>query len=92
MDLEDVLELSGLGLLFGGLEIVGAVLSIVLVLVLIVGLVAVFLWLDFGALQLVVVLGLMIIAALLGGLGGMKIERARRGFTDKYSGDINDWI
>lgn len=92
MDPEDLLELGGLGVLVGGLEVAGAILSIVLVLGLVAGLVAAFLWLDFGALQLVAVLGLIVAAALLGGIGGMKIERARRGFTDKYSSEIRDWM
>jgi hypothetical protein len=91
MDLEDVLEFGGLGLLFGGFEIAGAILGIGLALVLITGLVAAFLLLDTGVLQLVAVLGLMCITALLGGLAGMKVERARQRVTDTYDSEIKDW-
>ncbi len=92
MDFEDVFELGGLGLLFGGLEIVGAALSIVLLLVFIAGIVAAFLWLDFGVLQSVTVLGLLVIATVLGGLGGIKLEQTRRRLTDTHSMEITDWM
>ncbi|ERG91376.1 MAG: hypothetical protein J07HQW1_01410 [Haloquadratum walsbyi J07HQW1] len=90
MDFEDVFELGGLGLLFGGLEIVGAALSIVLLLVFIAGIVAAFLWSDFGVLQSVTVLGLLVIATVLGGLGGIKLEQTRRRLADTHSIEITD--
>jgi|APHM01.1.fsa_nt_gi hypothetical protein len=90
MDFEDVFELGGLGLLFGGLEIVGAALSIVLLLVFIAGIVAAFLWSDFGVLQSVTVLGLLVIATVLGGLGGIKLEQTRRRLADTHSMEITD--
>jgi hypothetical protein len=40
----------------------------------------------------VTVLGLILVAALSGGLGGMRLEEDRRNFTDRDSAEPKDWI
>jgi hypothetical protein len=75
MDLEDIL---GLGLLFGGFEIIEGLLTVVAVVVVIAVLVGAVLLLDFSAATILVTLALMTGSALVGGLAGMKAERLRR--------------
>jgi hypothetical protein len=75
MDLEDIL---GLGLLFGGFEIIEGLLTVVAVVVVIAVLVGAVLLLDFSAVTILVTLALMAGSAVVGGLAGMKAERLRR--------------
>jgi hypothetical protein len=75
MDLEDIL---GLGLLFGGFEIIEGLLTVVAVVVVIAVLVGAVLLLDFSAATILVTLALMAGSAVVGGLAGMKVERLRR--------------
>lgn len=82
MDPEDLLELGGLGLLFGGFEIVETLLAVVAVLAVVALLAGAILLLDLEILTILVVLALMIGSAVAGGLAGMKVERARGKFLD----------
>jgi hypothetical protein len=75
MDPEDLL---GFGLLFGGFEIIEGILGVVAVLAVLAILVGAVVFLDFGAMTILVTVVLMGGSAAAGGVAGMKVERMRR--------------